>query len=1123
MATDSVFEGLTNALVEAIRSALDGKNKALPQLEAPDPAGARAALDQLVTRAQDITNAGDPAGWVSTLDAWRDTARDVANRAFGGPNPPDAMLIRFLDERLPRTAAFMTLSGVIVRAADGTEHVDWPRAEQFLGNPGIAVNEQLWDALLGDAGLPGTGRLPAVLVALLILAPQTIIALVRGDNRVAPLTAPATDEPGPWRTFRENSEGWISITVPVGDPTKPQPLPVSIYDLAADLLPDLSATLGIRSDRVALGPGSNQTLFEMWLALAATGDRWQYDFGSGWFLRVEPGINAGFGYDGSWHGAFRQFPITNVTHPPGPDDPVVVSFGRELPDGAPDLALGPPYDTRLVAQDLGLYLKLRENHPIVEVGGFVKQFAVVLTNRWWRTFGVTNKTLGDGVRFGLDLDIAYVESIGLRLNLAAGLQVTFDVDWDVIGKETSAFNLHIFSIKLAGVVQATADSFDARAEVRFHFSLKAGPATLAVDGIGGWVGWWTEDGKKQYVGFLPPTGAGLQIEAGPFTGGGFLDFTGGPTERFGGLIYVKVGTFEVTAFGVHELTGNPGDPERRRSLVMVLGVRFLPPIQLGFGFSISGFGGLVGIDRRANTDALRERLTSGAAGNVLFADDPIRNAPDILDDLDALFPPADGTYVFGPTIQFSWLDIANDPFIRLDLGLFFEFPGPTKIILLGSARADIPMVKDVPKLIGLRLDIVGFVDFPGKRAEFDATLIESHVLYVWHVTGDGAFRLHWGDPAYVALTLGGFHPRFNPAPMVFPDLTRVALTLDNPEPGLFLRAEAYFAVTSNTVQFGGRIEIGTATGPVNLVGFLALDALVQFSPFHFEIAISAGVQLRWHSSVFAGVRLEGTLSGPGPFVISGKACLELLFFDICAETSFTIGDAADPAPPAVSSVTQALQPELTNPANIEPVAGDDHEVVQQQRSSAGPAPVVSPVGSVRWSQTRVPLDVLLDRFEGNPLAAQQSVVVECTQAQSPAQDLFAPGSYTNLSQADQLNRPAFERLDAGVVFGAAPAAAVAVNHPVTVIEIRLPARIQLVAFAFAFSAVTLAGAAARTAPSAVRTTDAKVSVRDERFAVRGANGSLLVDDRSATDAHQQARRAGAVALPSADVVDVGAF
>ena len=61
-------------------------------------------------------------------------------------------------------------------------------------------------------------------------------------------------------------------------------------------------------------------------------------------------------------------------------------------------------------------------------------------------------------------------------------------------------------------------------------------------------------------------------------------------------------------------------------------------MHVAFGIFWIGVGGIFGIDRRADTDALRERLTAGAVGNLLFADDPIRNAPMLLGDLAALFP-----------------------------------------------------------------------------------------------------------------------------------------------------------------------------------------------------------------------------------------------------------------------------------------------------------------------------------------------------------------------------------------------------------------------------------------------------------------------------------------------------
>ena len=1115
---DSLFEGLTDLLVEAMTAALDGANPMLPPLQPPDEAAARAALADLDDAARALGDAAAPAAFVQAFDTWRQRLDELADAAFGGPNPADALLVRFLDERLPRTAAFLTVAGVIVRSPGGPDGIDRVRAREVFTDPGVAVNEDLWDALLDDVGLPGTGRLPAVLVALLIMAPQTVLALARGDLSVAALPAPPTDGPGPWRTLRERSEGWISITVPVGDPAVAAPVPSGIFDLVADLLPDLTGTLGIRSQRRTIVAG-RVTDFEMWLALAVRNDRWQLDLGDDWFVRVEPGINVGVGYDGSWHGAFRQFVLVGQD-PPGPDDPVVVTVGRERPGGAPDIALGPPYDTRIVVRDLGAFLRIRENTPVFEVGAFVHGFALVVTNRWWRTFGISDTLLREGIRFDADLDIAYVEGTGLRLNLGTGLDVTFQIEKEFFKNSPVSPKLH--SIRLVIPMLATQDSFDIRAEVRFHASLRLGPVVVVVDGLGGWVGWWTEDGAKRVVGFLPPTGAGLEIEAGPFTGGGFLDFTGGPSERFGGVVHVRVAAFEITAFGLHELTGRPGDADRRTSLILVLGVRFSPGIQLGFGIEISGFGGLIGINRRADTDALRERLTSGAAGNVLFAEDPIRNAPTILGDLDALFPAAAGVHVFGLTIQLSWLNLAGAKFLTLDIGLIFEFPGPSKIILMGSARASIPPGRQIStKLLQLRLDFVGFVDFPRQVVEFDATLISSKALYCFHLTGDAAFRLHWGDPPYLALTLGGFHPRFRPEPAVFPELTRLALTLDNPSPGLFLRIEAYLAVTSNTVQFGGRAELGYKAGPLNLVGFLSLDALIQFNPFYFELSVSAGVRLRWNSTTLAGVRLEGVISGPGPFVISGKACFEILWFDICAEASITLGPTAPPPPPPVTSVVQALRQELTTPSNLSAVGGEDRQVAVRPRTTDGPRPVMSPLGSLQWAQHRAPFDLVLDRFEGSRLPQRQSVVLTCPQSEGPVHDWVGPGSYRELDESESLNAPAFERCEVGCGLGFGTRAATPSVRAVEVTEIRLPRPPRLVA-AVLFARLTLDGVAARTAAAAVRTTAPAIAVRDPRSAVRAPGGQLLDDERTVSDAFARARGRG-VPLHRRDVVDLGAF
>src|SRR5258705_7219121 len=158
MAGTSALESVTTAFVDAMRSALDGTNPLLPELSPPNEAAARAALNDLGPRAQAVTDAADPVAWIDAVDSWRDRVFDFVDNAFGGPTGPDAALVRFLEERAPRTAAFLALTGVIIHHPSGTDDIDWTKAQALITDPGTLVNESLWDALLGDAGVPGTGR-----------------------------------------------------------------------------------------------------------------------------------------------------------------------------------------------------------------------------------------------------------------------------------------------------------------------------------------------------------------------------------------------------------------------------------------------------------------------------------------------------------------------------------------------------------------------------------------------------------------------------------------------------------------------------------------------------------------------------------------------------------------------------------------------------------------------------------------------------------------------------------------------------------------------------------------------------------------------------------------------------
>ena len=68
----------------------------------------------------------------------------------------------------------------------------------------------------------------------------------------------------------------------------------------------------------------------------------------------------------------------------------------------------------------------------------------------------------------------------------------------------------------------------------------------------------------------------------------------------------------------------------------------------------------------------------------------------------------------------------------------------------------------------------------------------------------------FGDDANFVLTVGGFHPRFSPPPLPFPVPRRIAIDILN-SPTAKLRVEGYFAVTTNTAQFGAPPRLSSAS------------------------------------------------------------------------------------------------------------------------------------------------------------------------------------------------------------------------------------------------------------------------------------------------------------------------
>ncbi|MER5423917.1 DUF6603 domain-containing protein [Streptosporangium roseum] len=815
-----------------------------------------------------------------------------------------------------------------------------------------------------------------------------------------------------------------------------------------------------------------------------------------------------------FEGAFQQQAGIRVELEPGrtalagggQDTTAALALIAEAP-GA-QILLGTSYSHHLKVRGwrLGVQVSGPATDPEIAVEFGLRGLELVIATSEGDTF--IRSLLGDEPRAKrFDATLVWSSKSGLHLRGEGGLELNVPVHLAVgpVTVDSLTFGIRTGDDGTALIAALTASG-------------KLGPITVAISNVGlEFVLAATEQTAGAFgdldldLGFKPPDGLALAIDTGAIVGGGFVRFDP-DAGRYAGVLTLKLGEISVEAFGLLETKLPSG-----YSFLVFMRAEF-PPVQVGLGFALTGVGGMLAVNRRIDVDVLRQRMVSGAVGRILAPEDPVRNAPLLLSDLTPVFPPAPDVFVVGPTLRLVWAGL-----VRFDVGVFAELPGPSKIVVLGSARASIDNVSGGRPYLRLRLDLLGVLDTEQRLLAFDAVLIDSNLMEVLDLTGGAIFRLSWGAEPYVVMSVGGFHPAFSPAPLVAPPgLTRVAMVYGTPSDFLYLRFEGYLAITTNTRQFGASVEVIVSVGNFNIRGFLGFDALIQFVPLHFELAIEASVKVRYKKRSLGGLDLRGALSGPGPVVFRGKVCFEILWFDICFEDTFTIGSSVPPVVAPVLSAVDALTRELEDTGNLHASGDGDARVVLAPAIDSA-LPVLPPVGPAVWSQQRAPLGLLMQRFDGAPLARPESVTAAGAVVSGAREDWFGAGAFVELEEGDALNRRAFERLQSGVTLGAAgtldgPSAQVTV----TVVQIRIPAP-PVPAPSFPMPGWVQRAAAGRLGAVERDPVTPALAVRTEKWIVRGSDGSVT-EGLSQSQAHQLARagRAG-TAVAAGDTVPAMAF
>ena len=556
-------------------------------------------------------------------------------------------------------------------------------------------------------------------------------------------------------------------------------------------------------------------------------------------------------------------------------------------------------------------------------------------------------------------------------------------------------------------------------EIDLATTLKANLAVLqgVVENIGLRVFLKTPAGGGQLgpfdieFGFRPPNGFGLQLDAGVVKGGGYLFFDFDREEYAGALELTISGFLSLKAIGL--ITTRMPDGSRGFSMLVIITAEFLPGLQLGYGFTLIGVGGLLGLHRTVVLDALATGVRTGAVNGIMFPVDPVANAPRIISDLRVIFPPYENRFLIGPMAKLGW---GTPTIVSLTLGVIIEIPG--NIAIVGVLQTILPD-QAVP-LLRLQVNFVGAIEFDKKRAWFFAALFESRLVFIT-LEGEMGMLIAIGEDANFVLSVGGFHPRFSAPALPFPSPTRIAFDIVN-TPVAKIRAEAYFAVTTNTAQVGARAELFFGFDAFSVEGHVGFDALLRFSPFYLIVEIVASASLKAFGIGVFSIRLDFTLEGPTPWRARGRGSVDLALGEFSADFDVTWGESRDTSLPPIA-VIPLLRAEFEKPEawRALPPASVNLLVTLRKLALTGDVLVLHPLGTLEVSQSAIPLGLTLDKVGAQKLADANrftlSVKSGSLQKQRDARRGFAPAQFRKLSDAQKLAAPAFEQESSGLELG----------------------------------------------------------------------------------------------------------
>lgn len=697
--------------------------------------------------------------------------------------------------------------------------------------------------------------------------------------------------------------------------------------------------------------------------------------------------------------------------------------------GKPAFTIGEATESRIEFGKLGAGIEIANDRAAVLFS--ITNAALVVTPG--KADGFLKKILSDDIRVGFNLKMKLDSEKGLTFEGGTGIAVTIPIEKTIAG----ALTIHHITMALG---PSSKPQQDLSLEASGAFGVKLGPFQASVDRLGFTLDIAFREGNLGFMdmslGFKPPNGLGLLLDAGVIKGGGYLYIDPAKGEYAGvlelkiDLPAVKIG---IKAIGILS-TKMPDGSDGWALLLLIYGQ--FPPIQLSWGFTLTGLGGMIGLQHGVSIDALIAGMSSGVLDDILFPANPVADAPRIINRLRTVFPVTPRALVLGPMVEIGWgtpniVTIRMGVLLQLDnaLGQGDQPISFSRVAILGQVLAQLPPgVKADLTVLKILVDFIGAIEVNPFRISFVARLRDSYAgkkpLKV-DFGGMLVVQAVFGDRPSFVIAAGGFHPDFRDIPPGLPSpIERLFAAF--PINILKIRIEAYFAVTPASVQAGANAHLKAGLGPVDIEARLGFDAICYLVPtFRFDVKIYGSASIKFKGHNLAGIAFEFRLEGPGRWRARGFGKFSILFWDIDVPFDESWGENVQIEQQSTNA--QALiAGELTSPGNWSaqmPIGIDP--LVNIARIDGGQKLLAHPLGTLTFTQNALPFDLDLHRiganriegatrfgitegYIGNPSARQPATVL---------QQHFAVGEYRDLSDAEKLSNPSFQSFTAGARFG----------------------------------------------------------------------------------------------------------